>query len=58
MSVVALVILALFIVVGLCVYAGRTADTRDTRFSLWPLASQPVKTPTGNTPSAPVQRSS
>jgi hypothetical protein len=58
MIVVALAILALFIVIGLCVYAGRTADSRDTRFSLWQPASPAAKSLTINSLSDPVRRSS
>ncbi len=37
-GVIALAILALLVLAALCSIAGWTADSRDTRFRLWPLA--------------------
>lgn len=43
-------LLVLLVIVDLCVLAGWTPDTRDPRFSLWPLSraagTAPVGTPT------------
>ena len=45
-TVAALLILALFLVLGFCVAAGWAADSRDSRFGLWPLGGAHAKMPT------------
>lgn len=55
---IGIAILTLLVLLDLCVVAGWTADSRDSEYRLWPLATEPALNPIAVASARTVRRAS